>query len=340
MNPPRFLFLSINEICNLRCLHCTYWQSSRKPQMALARRVEIVQEFSELSPRGNVVICGGEPMLDNSTYFEICRTSRRLGLRTLSVVNGTQIQNPHEALHVIEEGPDEISVSLDHPNPDMHDYVRGVPGSHATAVQALRLLLKTRGVRPNPRIYVMGLLSRSTSLVLPDFYHLVLDVIGADKLKLNSIQPCFVQTRLGQQVNEDHFFASESQVDPTALRTSLTECSTKYNLHLNPNWIEQITSYFHNLRGIPELERGWVCGVNTADHICNSAERNLMVDVAGRASLCFSEAFRSVQLNQPGDLRQFWETSDDVREKMQACYRLCGISHSVRNSSATLGKQP
>lgn len=339
MNPPKFLFLSINEVCNLRCLHCTYWQSSLEPQTTLARRIEIVQELADLSPEANVVICGGEPMLDPSTYFEICRTSRRLNLRTLSVVNGTQIRNTEDALHVIEDGPDEISISLDHPTPEIHDRTRGVTGSHAAAVQALRLLLIARGHRAQPRIYAMGLLCRSTSLVLSDFYQFVLRDVGADKLKLNSLQPCFVQARLGQQVREDHFFASESQVDPDALRTSLAKCDTEYDLNLNPKWIEQVTSYFRGLQKVQNLERGWICGVNTTDHICDSAERNVMVDVAGRASLCFSEAFRGVQLTKPGDLRRFWETSDDVREEMRTCHRLCGISHSVRSSSATLERR-
>lgn len=336
MNPPKFLFLSINEVCNLRCLHCTYWQSPLTPQAPLARRIEIVQEFADLSPGGNVVICGGEPMLDDVTYFEVCRTSRQLGLHTLSVVNGTQIRNPEDARQVVDDGPDEISVSLDHPTPQIHDHVRGTPGSHASAVQALRLLLAARAEHPRPRIYVMGLLCRSTSLVLPEFYHLVLRNIGADKLKLNSIQPCFVQARLGQQVHDDHFFAAESQIDPDALRRSLSSCDTTYGLHLNPTWIEQVIAYFRALRANPNLKRGWICGVNTTEHICNSADRNVMVDVMGRASLCFSEAFRGIQLIRPGDMRRFWETSDDVREKMRSCFRLCGISHSVRNSSATL----
>lgn len=335
MNPPKFLFLSINEVCNLHCQHCEYWRAKRTPQITTERQLELIREFAELGPGGTVVICGGEPMLDVAAYYAVCATSREVGLRTLSVVNGTQVRNEAEAERVVTQGPDEVSVSLDSPDPEVHDLIRGVPGSHAEAVRALKLLLRARGKSPSPRVYAMGLLSRSTYLRLSDFYHLVLREIGADKLKLNAIQPTFVHVRVGQEVKEDHFFAEESQVDPTVLENELLRCSVEYDLRLNPVWIDQVTSYFRQLWQAPDLERGWVCGVDTTSHICNSADRSIMVDLDGKASLCFSMAFRHQQLSAPGDMRRFWEEAADVREAMQKCDRLCGISHSVRNSSAT-----
>lgn len=339
MRPPRFLFLTINEVCNLRCLHCLYWRSKRHPQISLGRQLELVKEFSELSPGGTVVICGGEPMLDETAYFSVCATSRQLGLRTLSVINGTQIRDHRDAQRMIDEGPDEVSVSLDHPDPRIHDEMRGREGSHLAATAALSLLRQTRGSRARPRIYAMGLLGRSTHQHLGEFYDLVLHKIGADKLKLNAVQPTFVNTRgeAGLEPGTDDFFARESQVDPVALRQTLAQCDLKYHLHLNPKWVDQVCSYFEALWKVPaaRLQAGWTCGVDTPRHYCDSADRNIMVDLDGRASLCFSQAFRQARLARRGDMRRFWETSDDVREKMGPCNRLCGISHSVRNSSAT-----
>ena len=336
---PKFLFLTINEVCNLRCQHCRYWESKRRPQVTVRRQLELIEEFAALSPCGKVVICGGEPMLDDVAYFAVCATSRRLGLRTLSVVNGTRIRNEREAAHVVALGPDEVSVSLDHPDPSVHDEIRGTEGSHAAARRALELLLWAKGRRPYPRVYAMGLLCRSTSLILNQFYRLVLREIGADKLKLNAVQPTFLCTRGegGQEPEPDAFFARESQVDPHFLRETLLSCDAEYDLHLNPIWIEQVTSYFQSLWRVPEedLQRSWLCGVDTAEHVCDSPNRNIMVDLDGRASLCFSRAFRSELLSEPGDIRRFWEGADDVREEMLTCNRLCGISHSVRRASAT-----
>lgn len=60
-----------------------------------------------------------------------------------------------------------------------------------------------------------------------------------------------------------------------------------------------------------------------------------MVDHYGVARLCFAADFRGEKLEKDGDLRRFWLGADDVREQMRTCNRLCGISHSVRNSSST-----
>ena len=337
--PPKFLFLTINEVCNLRCVHCRYWQSRRLPQIPVNRQLELVEEFAELSPGGRVVICGGEPMLDSGAYFGVCDTARRLGLRTLSVVNGTMIRKAWQATRMVCCGPDEVSVSIDHPDSTKHDEIRGVPGSHAAAVQALRLLLQARGYSQNPHIYVMGLLGRSTINSLDRFYELVLKTVGADKLKLNAVQPTFLCTRgdAGQEPELDQFFARESQIHPDFLKNMLNLCDDRHDLHLNPEWIVTMTSYFRSLWQRPEedLLRGWLCGVNTPEHVCDSADRNIMVDLDGAASLCFSRAFRSVKLSVHGDMKKFWEGADDVREEMRTCDRLCGISHSVRRVSAT-----
>jgi len=335
---PQFLFLSVNEVCNLRCRHCEYWTVS-KPRLSttsLPRQLEIVEEFSELSPGGTVVICGGEPMLDIATYFEVCRKCRSLGLRTLSVTNGTLVTTPADANRVIADGPNEVSVSLDSPDAYTHDSFRGLPGSYAAATNAVKLLLASRKLLGRPtKIYVMGLLSASSAERLHDFYDLILRGLGADKLKLNALQPSFINTSHPRCTSRDRFFETESQVDPSKLADTLATCNLTFQLHLNPKWISQVVSYFRALWNAPNLDRGWGCGITTDEVICNSGERNIMVDVEGRASLCFSNHFPGMKLERRGDLASFWR-SPGCRDQMSRCRAPCGISHSVRREHATL----
>jgi MoaA/NifB/PqqE/SkfB family radical SAM enzyme len=337
-NPPEFLFLSINEVCNLRCQHCDYWRTAHPAldTIGLDRQEELLAELAELSPNGKVVICGGEPTLEVGTYFRVCSVSRRLGLRTLSVVNGTTIANLACALRMTTLGPDEISVSLDGPTADIHDRMRGRKGAFAQATNALRLLLDARLISGSPvRIYAMGLLTKSTSVLLDEFYDLVLRQIGADKLKLNALQPSFLHTRIGQPKKSDDVFAAESQVDADALESSLARCCEKYALGFNPHWVRQVVGYFRGLNGKPDLDQGWRGGFVTDEHICNSPERNIMVDLGGRASLCFSTAFPRTPLEKPGDMRRFWEENATLKTEMGRCRALCGISHSVRREHST-----
>jgi MoaA/NifB/PqqE/SkfB family radical SAM enzyme len=114
---PRFLFLDINEVCNLRCTHCDYW---RLPQpslvsMRLPFMSQLIEEFSTLNPKGTVAIRGGEPTLEVGTFFELCRIIRKKGLRSITVTNGTTIATVEDAEQLVLHGPDEISLSLDSP---------------------------------------------------------------------------------------------------------------------------------------------------------------------------------------------------------------------------------
>lgn len=335
--PPKFLFTTINTECNLRCQHCYYWTTKEPPpesKMSIDRVCDVIDEFADLSPRGSVVICGGEPMLARDSYFRACAACRALGLRSLSVTNGTTINNMDEARHVLSEGPDEITVSLDSHLESVHDSSRGTRGAFQAAVRALRLLVSARSSDRSlafRRIFAMALIYDDSSRDLDSLYHLVLRDVGADKLKINMLQPSF---GLG---TFDHFFVKHHSVDGADLARQLRECDQKYSLRLSPVWIEQVESYCDSLmRGSFENAVDWYYKIATSEHVCNSGERNVMVDLRGTARLCFSDRFRGEKLERRGDLRSFWLGADDVRREMNKCYALCGISHSVRRESATL----
>ncbi len=334
--PPRFLFVTVNQRCNLRCQHWEFWQrddDDRPNYMPTSRLHEVMAEFAEMNPRGNVVICGGEPMLDLDIYFGIAGKCRQLGLTAISVVNGTRIRTDAMAERMIAAGPHEISISLNSHRAALHDETRGVPGAFDKAVRALRLLLAARkrlGAGAT-RIYVMGLIFDANYREIEDFYDFVLNDIAADKLKLNFIQPSF-----GQSGPTDPFFGTHTAVDPDELRTILERCDRRFGLGYNPEWLHQAQMYFRSLGRIGDLGRGWASDGRTEEHICNTYERNVMVNEYGMARLCFSTGFPGMQLEKYGDLRRFWEGAGSIRAEMRQCNRFCGISHSVRRATSTV----
>ena len=338
--PPRFLFLEVNQRCNLRCLHCEFWRrddSDKANYLSRDLKQQVVQDFAQMSPYGTVVICGGEPMLDSVEYFDICRDSRQNGLRINSVVNGTRIRSAKMADRMVLEGPHEISISLNSHIKAEHDLSRGVSGAFDKAVKALRLLLEARARHPESdvRVYVMGLISKSNYRDIADFYDFVLNDIGADKLKLNFIQPSF-----GRSEKIDPFFAEETDVDAGTLSEIIEGCGSRFELKYNPEWQENVSMYFKSLKDISDLELGWGSRSGTKELICNSYDRNIMVSQYGVARLCFSTAFNGMQLEKQGDLKRFWDAGFETRLKMSKCKQFCGISHSVRAESTTVaGRQ-
>ena len=344
---PKFLFLITNDRCNLKCNHCMYWKHNdllHPGDIGTWRRCELIQEFAKINPAGSVVICGGESMLDLEAYFAICQTCRDVNLTCLSVINGTMITDLYMAKRMVLEGPSEVSVSFDDWTEQDHDKQRGVEGSFAKAIKAVRLLncarrslntafmgKRARDVR-NFRLYVMGLIHSGNYEFLEAFYDFVLYDLEADKLKLNFLQPSF-----GLDEDVDTFFADHRKVDPKHLEDLLRFCDKRFDLHLNPEWIAQAGMYFRSLQSDETTRYGWHAGLCTSDHICDSYLRNIMVDLEGVARLCFSPSFQGMQLEKPSDLKVFWESAASLREQMTSCNALCGISHSVRRISATMG---
>ena len=332
--PPQFLFLFMNQRCNLRCRHCTNWQSNdqeRAPYLTTSQRAAMIGEFAALSPGAAVVICGGESMLDLEDYFAIAGACRREGLRCLSVVNGTCIREAAMADRMIREGPHEISVSLNSHIPAQHDETRGVSGAFEMATTAVRLLQQSRKEQAaTTRLFTQALVHEGNYRELDPLYDFVLRDLGADKMKLSFIQPTFGRS------GEDDSFARFRIRDADALLNMLRTCNERYRLNFNPAWMAQVEMYVNTVNRLANPAYPWRGSAGTPDQICNSSERNIMVDVYGNLRLCFSPAFPSATWSQPGDLRDFWtEGSHAIRKKMRRCTALCGINHSVRREPAT-----
>jgi MoaA/NifB/PqqE/SkfB family radical SAM enzyme len=336
--PPDFLFLQINKRCNLRCQHCDFWKlddNDRPRYLSLGRRREVLEEFAELRPGGAVVICGGESMLDLEDYFAVAGDCRALGLRCLSVINGTRVRDTERADRMVVSGPHEISVSLNSHRADLHDRTRGVAGSFDKAVKALRLLLEARERNKTAtRIHAMGLIFDENYREIDAFYDFVLNDVGADKLKLNFIQPSF-----GHDTSDDAFFTGHHRVDADDLYEIIGQCDQKYRLGLNPVWREQVRMYFRSLARARDVHRGWSSRSGTDEHICNTYERNIMVDHYGVARLCFSTMFPGFALKARGDLAAFWRSAEFIRRDMRRCNQYCGISHSVRRETSTIASR-
>lgn len=329
------MFLQINKACNLRCGHCDFWMrddSDSHNYLSLARHRELIAEFACLSTNGTTVIAGGEPMLNLERFFDLARYSRELGLQSISVVNGTRIRNDAMADRMIAEGPTCIAISLNSHRAEIHDRTRGVEGSFDKAVKALRLLIAARQrANADTKIDVMGLIFDETCCDIEEFFDFALNNIGADKLKLNFLQPSF-----GHDGAADPFFGSHGRLDLEATLAAIKRSNVRFKLGLNPVWLKQVGMYLRELGAAQDLDKGWGSHMQTSEHICNTHDRNIMIDHYGMARLCFANDFRGMKLEHYGDLKIFWDGANDIREKMRTCNRFCGISHSVRRETSSV----
>ncbi len=273
-------------------------------------------------------------MLDREEYFAVAKQCMKHSLECISVVNGSNIKSEKMADRMILEGPTAITVSLNSHIEEVHDRTRGIKGSHQMAVNALRLLLASRDrLASTKKIYAMAVICEQNYRTLEEFYDLALNDIKADKLKLNILQPTFGPQNSGFI---DYFFAENIIKDYDELIAIIHKCNKKYNLNINPAWIEMVRMYHRSVNRNQDALMGWRGSKGTEKYICNTYERNIMVNLYGQARLCFSPIFPAYNLSKPGDLKYFWENSDFIRKRMQNCNAYCGISQCVRKENATL----
>jgi len=128
----------VTNRCNLRCRHC--YVSAGKPlphgEMTTNKKLQAIQAFAALHPRGEVTFSGGEPMTEPD-LFAIMARAKELGLRISLFTNGTLITR--ENVNTVVALADLVQVSLDGATEDVNDSIRG-KGCFQRALDAIRLI--------------------------------------------------------------------------------------------------------------------------------------------------------------------------------------------------------
>lgn len=151
-NKPADSWLPIENIawnlthkCNLRCRYCYYADSlntSKADELSAGEVIEFLKSVKPfVSKRATLTILGGEPLLYPDKLIEVCKFAAKLRLKPLISTNGTLIDEPFakEAARIGLE----VQVSLDGPNAEMNDPLRGA-GTFEKIREGIEILHKHR----------------------------------------------------------------------------------------------------------------------------------------------------------------------------------------------------
>jgi MoaA/NifB/PqqE/SkfB family radical SAM enzyme len=137
---PLFASYNVTGRCNMKCRFCEWWQkdipelSTKQALAAIDAVCSLGVPFFDLS--------GGEPLLRKDLIVLAKRVASHGCLVSMNT-NGTLLDE--DRVSEVADVFDTVVVSLDGPR-DIHDEIRGVPGTYDKAVEAIRLLTKY-GVR-------------------------------------------------------------------------------------------------------------------------------------------------------------------------------------------------
>lgn len=135
--------------CTSRCIFC--YDSSGGDhglnEMTTDELKKVIDGCRELDVF-EITFGGGEPFIRND-FLELLRYVKQQRLRFYILSNGTLITKEvaRELSGIMDRRFDKIQVSLDGPNPEIHDRQRGVPGTFEKTISGIRNLMEN-GIMP------------------------------------------------------------------------------------------------------------------------------------------------------------------------------------------------
>ena len=329
MAAPHYLFLEITTACNLRCKQCHMWMS-REPAGTLttAEKLALIDDFTAWAGTGVVVLTGGEVFMKADEVLALTTRARGHGLSTAVNTNGTYLRRlDFDAL--LDDGPRYLVVSLDAPTAAIHDWIRGQPGTFADVVGVLRDLVAHRRARDRPtdvKILVNAILCKATLPLARQHVEFVRS-LGADGVMFQALGRTFMNQGRG-----DPFFDRQRPDDPDLVARVLAELVALRVrdpfLNTEVRDLRWMDAYFRD----PDF---------TAEPVCGSADRNIMVNMYGEVQLCFGMKGltdgRALGDVRTSSLRALWtgDRAARVRGVMDHCRKNCGMLHCHRREGDT-----
>ncbi|MBN1296414.1 radical SAM protein [bacterium] len=142
--------LAVTHRCNIRCRFCygscvcstreTGSRMHRRTELSTRRFERIIRIIRHDAGVPSMSFTGGEPMLRNDIFRLVRYAAVTMGMRVNLITNGTLITTD-TALRLRDSGLASAQVSIESPDPAVHDVLTQVPGSFhrsETGVRALR----------------------------------------------------------------------------------------------------------------------------------------------------------------------------------------------------------
>lgn len=129
---PIFLSHMVTSRCDCKCVFCHYWKLGKKVEMNTGQVQRMLKDAWDTGFT-DYVVWGGEPLLRRDLP-KILSYANRLGLDNTVITNGNSLK---KMIDEIGENLYGLIVSLDHPDPRRHDYLRGYNGIFHRAIQGV-----------------------------------------------------------------------------------------------------------------------------------------------------------------------------------------------------------
>jgi radical SAM protein len=135
---PFIVIWETTQACDLTCRHCRACAQPLRSSLELStgEAERLIDEVAKLEAPV-FVLTGGDP-LKRPDIFRLVRFASDHGVRISLTPSATPLLTQEAIRQLKECGLARLAISLDGPNPDIHDAFRRVAGSYACTLQAVR----------------------------------------------------------------------------------------------------------------------------------------------------------------------------------------------------------
>ena len=186
---PMTLELYPTLACNLDCAFCDTTDRHRPPvnELPTERLLEIVDEAAALGVKRLFLLGGGEPLVRRRATPAIMARAKSHGMEGILTTNGT-LMNDALIGDIVEMAWDEIHFSIDGPNAEIHDKLRGQDGAFKRTVRnACKLSVAKRRLGITlPRVAIHFVLTRENHHTLMEMVELG-QAIGATRIDFDAL---------------------------------------------------------------------------------------------------------------------------------------------------------
>ncbi len=129
--------IKITSRCNLRCVMCKYWQTTSEETLSSDRWRAVFREMAELGCK-KIHFSGGEVFL-RKDFLDLVEDAIACGMKVNMTTNGTLVDR-EAARRMAKMGVNSVSISLDGPDDEAHNAVRGRAYAFDRSVQTIKWL--------------------------------------------------------------------------------------------------------------------------------------------------------------------------------------------------------
>ncbi len=227
--------------CNLRCIFC--YQQLKEYDLTNSvtekKWLETVEEICEMDTNQILISGGGEPLCEPKTTIKMMGIIKRNGLSGRLINNGT-LWTDELIEKTVDMGWDNIMFSIDGPDAETHDYLRGVDGAFDKAIENIEKFnkMKSKTSSEKPIIEITSVLCNKNYDKISDMIKLC-KKISINHLNLEPIcvnNPNTLELKLNKR-NREMFF---KKIIPESIKLAdKFKISTNFNKLKKVKYIEK-----------------------------------------------------------------------------------------------------